>query len=81
MGNQTTNIRKAMLWFVKAAREGDSDSMYQLGILFENGISIEKDLEKALYWYQIAARAGNEAAKKQLKKLGKTDLINKSHTM
>jgi hypothetical protein len=42
---------KATYWFEKAANQGDLDSQYNLGVLYEKGIGTDKDLNKALFWF------------------------------
>src|SRR5437868_6797627 len=37
-----------------------------LGLCYENGTSIEKDLDKAFHWYQKAADNGNKVAQYNL---------------
>lgn len=39
------------------AEEGDTRAQYSLGILYEQGLGVEKDLEKAKDWYERAAKA------------------------
>lgn len=37
------------------AENGDADDRYHLGVLYETGIEVEKDLDEARLWYQKAA--------------------------
>ena len=45
-----------------AAKKGNSESMFYLGFMNENGRGVEKDLKKAYYWYRRAALQGNTEA-------------------
>ena len=44
----------------------DPDFTNTIGILFENGIGVEKDIEKAVYWYERAAKMDDDLAKSNL---------------
>ena len=39
--------------------------------MYQNGYSLEKNLEEAIKWYSEAAKNGNEQAQEALKELGK----------
>ena len=41
---------------------GVAEALYNLGLLYEYGIGVDKDYEKALGYYQQAADAGHEKA-------------------
>lgn len=44
--------------FLKAAKNGDANAQYNLGLLYANGTGTEKNVKEAIRWY-------NEAAKRQ----------------
>lgn len=46
----------------KQAYSGDSEAQYELGLLYENGTGVPKDLANALHWYQKSAAQGNAKA-------------------
>jgi hypothetical protein len=50
----------------KAAEAGDINAMRQVGMMYEFGVGIEKDLLKAMAWYQKAADAVKSAPTGQL---------------
>jgi TPR repeat protein len=50
------------------ADAGDPEALYSLGVLYENGYCVPKDLEKGLSLYKEAARRGSQEAKKRLSK-------------
>jgi len=67
--------KAALPWVRKAAKQGDSDSHYLLGIMHFLGTEseIKRDFGEAYVWFSIAARAGNDKirvrAKNRLKYL------------
>lgn len=52
--------------FMRRAEAGDAQSMYMVGMCYESGVRVEKDMSKAREWYTKAAENGNEAAKRAL---------------
>ncbi len=64
--------REAAVWFGRAAASGLTDSQYNLALLYERGLGIQKDLGMAYLWYRQAANSGDKQASQhaeQLKKL------------
>lgn len=56
-------------WWTKAAKAGDVDSQYNLGLLFHGNISpLSLDEEKAGYWFYKAAQNGDAESRKMLNK-------------
>jgi TPR repeat protein len=53
----------------KAADRGDPAAQRNLGVLYENGWSVTKDIEQAGVWYQKAADQGDALARIALKRL------------
>jgi len=51
--------KEAVKWYQKAADQGDSDALNNLGIMYENGQGVEKDRQKAYDLYKKAAEEGN----------------------
>jgi TPR repeat protein len=43
----------------RAAEYGLQGAMYALGMLYEDGKEVEKDLEKKQYWYDLADKAND----------------------
>ena len=56
------NYDAALDWFMKAAELGDSDAMYNLGVMYYSGEGVEMDESTANEWFKKAADAGNENA-------------------
>ena len=60
---------RALQYFTHAANMGDADGQYHLGLLYQYGVGVPKDLGKAAELYQKAADQGNHAAIASLKTL------------
>ena len=63
------SLIKYLPWFTKAAEQGDADAQCNLGMCYEDGDGVEKDLQKAIEWYTKAANQGNTNAKQALARL------------
>lgn len=44
------------------AKQGNDYSMYQIGLFYERGLGVSKDLQQARYWYKQAEENGNVIA-------------------
>lgn len=53
------NIQKAVEWYRKAAKQGNSFAQVNLGILHANGDGVEKDYGEAVKWYRKAVEKWN----------------------
>ncbi len=62
----TQNFEKAALWFREAADNKVANASYNLGVLYHQGLGVEKDLDRALYWYREAAKLGHPEAQYNL---------------
>lgn len=60
----------ALQYFRKAANMGDVYSKTQLGLLYEYGRGVPKNLQEAVYWYKQAAEKGDVIAQERLRLLG-----------
>ncbi len=65
-GGVAQNFERASLWFRESADNGVSNAMYNLGVLYHQGLNGTKDMNKALYWYREAAKAGHPEAQYNL---------------
>ena len=52
--------------FSEAAEEGHSDSQFNLGLMYENGLGVSKEEKMAVAWYLKAALRGNSNAQYNL---------------
>lgn len=59
---QANNIPLAYKEFLAAAEEGHSDSQYNIGLMYEHGIGVDKDESVALGWYRKSAEQANALA-------------------
>ena len=53
---------ESILWWQKAADDGDLSAQNTLGYLFANGIGVQQDYPQALAWYRKAADRGDRNA-------------------
>jgi TPR repeat protein len=53
---------EAFKWFKKAADLNNGMAMFNLGILYETGRGVDKDIAEALSWYRKAAKSDDPAA-------------------
>ncbi|MCR5078695.1 MAG: TIR domain-containing protein, partial [Bacilli bacterium] len=58
--------KKAVSFWLEAASQGDAFSMNNLGVCYEFGDRVPKDLEEAVRWYRKSAEQGNAYAQKNL---------------
>ncbi len=56
------NVQLAFKEFHAAAEKGDSNSQYNLAMMYERGIGVGKDEKEALVWYRKSAELGNSNA-------------------
>ncbi|MDX2488565.1 MAG: tetratricopeptide repeat protein [Gammaproteobacteria bacterium] len=59
---QAGNLPLAYKEFLAAAEEGGSDSQFNVGLMYEQGIGVSKDEKEAIVWYRKAAEQGNALA-------------------
>ena len=50
----------------KKAETGDANAQFNLGVMYDNGMGVPKDLVQAHVWLNIAGAKGHEIAKKNL---------------
>lgn len=65
-GGVTQNFEKAAQWFREAADNGVANAAYNLGVLYHQGLGVDKDLDRALYWYRNAAKQNHPEAEYNL---------------
>ncbi|EPF80429.1 hypothetical protein GCM10025882_32980 [Acinetobacter gyllenbergii] len=53
------DIAQAIQYYQAAVDQGDCESMVALGLMYDNGESVEQDYTRALNYYQQAAHLGN----------------------
>ena len=60
--HQAGELTLAYKEFLAAAKEGHADSQFNVALMYEQGIGVEKDEKEAVVWYGKAASQGNAAA-------------------
>lgn len=60
------NYKEAIVWYRKAADQGNIAGEYNLGIMHEKGLGVKKDFIQAIAWYQKGA---NQKDKDSLRNL------------
>ena len=63
---QQQDYARAVLEFSIDAHAGHAESQVNLGLLYENGLGVERDPTQAFHWYQQAATQDNVAAQNNL---------------
>lgn len=64
--------KEAIKWYKKAGEQDHAEAQYNVGLFYENGYGVTKNINNALEWYKKAARNGNGLAKSALRNLGST---------
>ncbi len=59
---QAGNFAAALLEWRPLAEQGNIEAQFNLGIMFELGNGVSKDLKEALRWYRLAADQGDAMA-------------------
>lgn len=57
-GDYATALRE----MTPLAGQGDANAQHALGVMYDNGKGVEKNLTEAMKWYRKAAEQGNENA-------------------
>ncbi len=70
-GGVVQNHDRALQWFSKAVDKGHSMAMNNLGVMYEQGLGVKKDLRLALKYYQQAATQNNALAQKNFERLSR----------
>jgi len=53
------DYKVAVKWYRLAAKQGDADAQYNLGVMYGNGTGVIQDNVYAHMWWNIAASSGN----------------------
>ena len=56
------DYKKAYEYTVKATELNNVEAEYNLGVFYEKGIYVQKDIQKAIFWYKKAAKQGHKDA-------------------
>jgi len=58
------DLNNNFVWYLKAAQQGDAGGQNYQGIMYENGLGVEKDSQQALNWHKKAASQDSPTAEK-----------------
>ncbi|MGB1077241.1 MAG: SDR family NAD(P)-dependent oxidoreductase, partial [Bdellovibrionales bacterium] len=65
-GGVTTNFEKAAKWFEQAAYNGIANARYNLGVLYHQGLGVQKNEQYAIDLYRAAAHVNHPEAQYNL---------------
>jgi len=65
-GGTRQDYQRAAQWFQEAAEGGVANARYNLGVLYHQGMGVERDIKKAITWYESAAQLGHPEAQYNL---------------
>ena len=74
MGDYPKDIKKAFMWYLKAAQQVDIEAQVAVGIAYRDGDGVKKDLKAAIKWLEIATASGDMQGRFELVMI----LMNKS---
>ena len=63
------NYNESFKYFKLSAENGNSNSQYNIGLFYLNGIEIEQNFEEAIKWFKISIENGEKNGIFELKKL------------
>jgi TPR repeat protein len=72
IGGVVKNYDRAFFWFKSALDKGHSMAANNLGVIYEQGLGVKKDINLALKYYRQAASQKNPLALKNLERLSQT---------
>ena len=62
----TANDHEAVMWFRRAADQGNASAQFYLGVMFDEGKGVPQDYAEAAKWYRRAAEQGDAQAQYNL---------------
>jgi len=65
-GSIKKDLSRAVFWFTEAANNGVANAQYNLGVLYHQGLGVDKSLETAMHLYNDAANSGHPEAQYNL---------------
>ena len=58
--------RSALPWLRRAARAGEPWAAYHIGLMFDHGLGVGRNVAKAIVWYSAVAAGGYDSAQLNL---------------
>lgn len=71
-GSQTQDYAQLRARYEKAAAAGDAKAMYNLGLLYRDGLGVAQDYAQARHWFEKSVAASNAKAMER-----ETDLLSR----
>lgn len=71
------NVEKAISYLTSAADQSNTEAMWKLGEVYENGLGVKKDLLMALDWYRKSKQSEVINSRVSFIKLNNDQLVNK----
>ncbi|CAM9600810.1 unnamed protein product, partial [Choristocarpus tenellus] len=71
------NTTEAVKWFVRSSRQGDPQGCRNMGMCYEGGVGVPKDIHKAMEFYRLAAEGYSIPAVHSLAYLLARDALHK----
>jgi TPR repeat protein len=68
-GTNYLNYAEALKWLHKAAAQGSTGAMNNLGVAYEHGLGLMPDFKEAARWYRAAAELGDDLGQANLGQL------------
>lgn len=65
-GGVKVDYPKAVAWFREAGVNGVANARYNLGVLYQQGMGVEKNISQAIGWYKAAAKLDHPEAQYNL---------------
>ena len=65
------NGAKAVRWLYKAARKGNAEAQFYLGMHYIHGDGVKRSTDEAVRWFRKAAAQGHDGADEELRRLGR----------
>ncbi len=66
----STDYAQALVFYRKAADQGDANGQESIGFMYEGGLGVTKDIPTAVAWYKMAAAQGQPDSQIALQQLG-----------
>jgi TPR repeat protein len=66
LGSVPRNLKEAVIWYRKSARQGHAGAQTILGAMYQEGTGVSQDYSQAILWYRKAADQGKATAQNNL---------------
>ena len=60
------DYQQALRWYRAAAEQGLAEAKNSLGVMYEDGLGVQRDYAQAAHWFQAAAQQGDAAGEYDL---------------